>query len=62
MAKVSEFITGKTNKLEEKWFAIYDQAQYFRGVSDTGNHVVPDWFHHDKFEEAQKFLKNDIMG
>ena len=49
-------------ELENKWLAMCDKAQYRKGVSDTGNHIVPDWYDHDKFVEAQKFMKKDIFG
>ena len=62
MAKSSEWINGKKEELEEKWLTIYDQAQYFKGVSDSGNHILPDWYDHDKFVEAQKYIKKDIVG
>ena len=62
MAKRSEWINGMKDGLEEKWLTIYDQAQYWRGISDCGNHIVPDWYDHVKFVEAQKFIKKDIVG
>ena len=61
MAKALEY-NGIPKELEEKWLTIYDQAQYCKGVSDTSNHIVPDWYDHDKFVEAQKYMKKDVLG
>ena len=49
-------------RLEEKWLDMCVQAQYCKGVSETGNHKVPDWYNHDKFGEIKIFLMKDIMG
>ena len=62
MAKPSESTNEIQNELEEKWLTIYDQAQYCKGVAETGNHIVPDWYDHDKFSEAQKFIKKDFIA
>ena len=62
MSEQSDLMKNRKEELEEKWLTMCNKAQYYRGVSDTGNHVVPDWFDPVKFEEAQRFLKNDMMG
>ena len=49
-------------ELEEKWLAMCEKAQYWIGVSDSGNHIVPYWFDHHKFKETQKYIYKDISG
>ena len=62
MAKYSDWNDEHKNELEEKWNSLSDQAQYFRGVSETGNHIVPQWFDYDKIEKVIKFGKTHVKG
>ena len=36
-------------ELKKKWIDICERAPYYKGVSDCGNHIVPDWFDNKKF-------------
>ena len=49
-------------ELEEKWLTVCHKAKYWRGVSETGNHILPEWYDHDKIEESQKFINKDFSG
>ena len=62
MAKALELKNGIENNLEEKWLDVCHEAQTSKGVSETGNHIVPDWYDHDKSEEAKQYLLKNIMG
>ena len=62
MAKSLELKNGMEKELEEKWINICQQAQTCKGVADTGNDIVPNWYDHDKFEEAKQYLLKNIMG
>ena len=45
--------------IEEKWLALREEAEKWRGVSSPGNAIVPEWYDHARFKRSQRYLRKN---
>ena len=48
------------DEVEINWRDICNSAIYFNGVTEVQHVTRPDWFEHDKFAQAQRFLRGNV--